>query len=512
MRERVLAAAVVLLLVGGLLAPVVAQSAVSDAQLDVEQPHYVESAVQTDTSGNVTTYIVNGTHHELRPLNFRVDAVSDFGVEQTGASLTYDAAVGEYIFDSGGQSGTYTVFWRVAVERDVQGSNETITDHRRYEARMQVRSSAFAHVSQSRLEQLRSDSENWSEVVTALEEVGPDRPVEPELQDALDAYAFLSNPFRALTGDFQAAIIVLTFTNGGRILLGLLILLPIAIVAPYLLGYRRMRQRLPDVDELDVEKLKRMREKRKRRLVEVTPHDLPLDPRTADKLQDRWGENLWLIVDKLHRLLPDVVTKRIFAQAMAYQGYVATYDIGESGEPTDVELVHESDLDDEPDRVVDPLEPTDEGSERSHDERVFDALEWDQIDRHALTEDVPVEAIDAPIKPTDVDDDLLAKTDVDIPEDFESREAFADALGEVCRFAVGHEYTTEDGHIKPERSALNLLSLLTSVTHERYDIPSLTYYRDIFVYLGERLNGSDAVRDAASRAGYGSNSEGDEDE
>jgi|GEM_PF-6018051 len=506
-RRVAVCALLAMVLLSSVIGGVSAQAGAARADLDVEQPHYVESSVEEDAGGNTTTYLVRGTHQELRPLNFDVANVSDFGVEQAGASLTYDATTGEYVFDSGGQSGTYTVYWQVAVSQPVQGSaNETVLRTQRYEAQIQVRTSAYAHIEQSRLDQLQEDSQNWTEVVSAFDAVGPDKPIEEELQDAIDAYAFLSNPFRALTGDFTAAVIVLTMTNGGRILLGLLVLLPLVAVAGKLLERRRLKQRLPDVHELDVEKLKRMRDKRKKRLVEVTPHDLPLDPRTADKLQEAWGENLWLIADKLHRLLPDVVTKRIFAQAMAHQGYVATYARDDGGGLVDVEIVHRDELDDEPlaGRTYDPLEPvSDDDSRFSHDEAVFEALSWDQIDHRALTEDVPLSAIDAPIKPSDVTDDLLAQTDVDVPEDFESREAFADALGEVCRYAVGHEYTTEDGHIKPERSALNLLSLLVTVTHERYDEPTMVHFRDIFIYLGEKLDSSDAVREAADRGGYG---------
>ncbi|MFC7227781.1 hypothetical protein N0B31_10240 [Salinirubellus salinus] len=83
------------------------------AQLDIRQPHYVSSQVQTTQSQNGTIYEVRGPVQYIEPTNFDSSRVLGVQVEQDGASVRYDPDIGQYVLDSSGQSGTYTIRWTV---------------------------------------------------------------------------------------------------------------------------------------------------------------------------------------------------------------------------------------------------------------------------------------------------------------------------------------------------------------------------------------------------------------
>ena len=487
------------LLVGALAAPVAAAASqpgdtAQRASLEIQQPHYIDSDVQVTRGANHTTYHVKGSYFEILPENFDSDDVINYGVMQEGATLSYDKTTGEYVLNTGGQSGTFTLYWVASqTTANENATNTTSTSRVRYEARVQTETGELAHIPQSNVNQLREDAANWSEVTESFGDVGGDAPVEEKLATALNWYQFSVNPFSALSGDFSGAVLILLLTNGGRLLLGLLILVPIATTAPVILKYRKLRERTPELAELDTEKLKIWRDKRKQSLVEVTPHDLPLNGRTADNLEHTLGENLWEIADSLQRLFDHSKLKRVYLQAMAQRGDTAAVARTTAGDIEEVTLNPSEDSDADAQALTD-YDDEDFAS-------IVSAADWGAVDASALQADIDLTELDTPISPTDVDDDIVAELDVSFPEDFESREQFAECLYEVWKHIAKHGYTTNDGYIKQERSLLNLFAVLSSVTAERYDYPVARNWRDLTQFMASEIDGNEQLREAAREDG-----------
>ena len=487
------------LLVGALAAPVAAAAGqpandtAQRAELEIQQPHYIDSEVQVTRGANHTTYHVKGSYFEILTENINPEDVVNYGVTQDGATLSFDKATGEYVLNTGGQNGTFTLYWVASQTTADNSTNSSSASRVRYEARVQTETGELAHIPQSNVNQLREDAANWSEVKQAFEDVGGDVPVVEKISTALNWYQFSVNPFSALSGDFTGAVLILLLTNGGRLLLGLLILVPIATTAPVILKYRKLRERTPELAELDTEKLKVWADKRKQSLVEVTPHDLPINGRTADNLQHTLGENLWEIADSLQRLFDHSKLKRVYLQAMAQRGDTAAVDRTSEGEITDVTLNPSEDSDADAQALTD------------YDDEAFAGIvaeaDWDAIDASALQADIDLTELDTPISPTDVDDDIVAELDVTFPEDFESREQFAECLYEVWKHVAKHGYTTDDGYIKQERSLLNLFNVLSSVTAERYDYPVARNWRDLTQFMASEIDGNEQLREAAREDG-----------
>lgn len=509
-RTSLTLALVAVLLIAGIAAPVAAQQASQEsaarAELDIQQPHYVDSDVRVDQSGNHTTYHVQGSHFEILATNIDAENVVNYGVVQEGATLAYDKATTEYILDTGGQNGTFTLFWTVSetqtqtqtpenqtADGNTSETTTTTTSRTRYEARVQTSTGELAHVPQSRINGLQEDSANWSEVESEFGSVGGDAPIEEKLSTALHWLEFSTNPFSALSGDFTGAMLILLLTNGGRLLLGLLILVPIATSAPVILKYRKLREKTPELAELDKEKLKVWADKRKQSLVEVTPHDLPINGRTADNLQQTLGENLWEIADTLQRLFDHMNLKRVYLQAMRERGDTAAVSRTPGGDIESITLNPSEETDAE-------AEPLSEYSEEDFDQLVEHA-DWANVDSNALQADIDIKELDTPISPTDVDGDLVDTLDIDFPDDFDDREQFAECLYEVWRYIAKHGYTTDDGHIKQERSLLNLFSVLSSVTAERYDYPVARQWRDLTHFQASEIDGNEQLREAAREDG-----------
>jgi hypothetical protein len=508
---RVLAAVAVVLvattaLPAAALATHGAQPVSDRADLTIQQPHYVDSSVEVTRGSNATTYGVRGSHFEILPENFDASNVVNYGVQQDGATLSFDKRTGEYIFDTGGQAGTFQVYWTVSETRQTttagnnsSSANTTSTVSRvRYTAQIQTSTGGFAHISKQKLNGLREDSENWSAVVSTFGSIGSDDvSIEKKLQTAANWYQFSTNPFSALSGDMTATILMLVLTQGGLLVLGLIVLTPVAVFAPVAIKYRRLKDRLPDVDELDTEKLKQWRRLRKKKASEVTPHDLPLNGRTADKIQDILGENLVEIEDTVQRIIDHQKAKRVYLQAMAYRGDTAEIERGSDDEIINVTLHGPEDRSES-----EGATPLDDLGDDKFD-RVVEVADWSQVDLRSIRKDIPLDAVDVPISPTDTDDDLAAELEVSFPEDFESREVFAEALYEIWKYLGSHSYTDDNGAFREEQTLLNIFSMLTTVTSERYDHPDTRMYRDLFQYIASEVDGNAQLRQAAEEDGLG---------
>ncbi len=125
MKSKLLIAALVLIATLSPLAGVAgAAPQTESAELAIEQPHYVDGAVERTSENGTTVYKASRGPLEIVPRNFEAENVVDYGVatDGGGAELSYDREMGQFEF-SAEKAGTYAVYF--SVERSVSVQNES---------------------------------------------------------------------------------------------------------------------------------------------------------------------------------------------------------------------------------------------------------------------------------------------------------------------------------------------------------------------------------------------------
>lgn len=523
---------VVFVLLASLLAPAATAAAGigvqsgdhEHADLTVYQPHYIDNTVETERTGNYTTYFAEGAVLELRTENFAYANVTDFGIEENAGSLKYDSSSGRYVLDTNGQSGTYTAYWRV--EQSVTEDNETKTVEKTYAARLKVDKTDLVHVSPSKVKQWKEDASNWSEAKALFASVGdPGKPVEYKMGRGAKYVDFFYDPLQVFSGDLTAIVMLLFSTAGGWFLLAV-------SVGPVLLFTRKVvkerneaRDKLGDYEDIDEATDEIMSEKRKRYLRERSWNDW-FDDHTAHWLRTEAGwTNPWVGFREICRLLSPKNVEQIVVRAMANAGYIASVERDDAGKIVDAEVVSVEDVD--PDDGVSTdggefvaLNPAQVGStdgvstdgggvipaDTDADVSVLgdgefddllDALDASTLESDVLRrDDVDLSGINLPVANTDADDDVVAQLNAEIPGDFETREQFADILLAIVEKTLATDYATEDGYVDPRRDVSNFLMTFASVGAESYEIPYLRWTRDVLIRNVDELDPSARVQEA----------------
>lgn len=506
------------------------------ADLNVYQPHYIDNTVETERTGNYTTYFAEGAVLKLRTENFDYQNVTDFGIEEDAGSLKFESSSGRYVLDTNGQSGTYTAYWRVEktiVETEtVTEGNETTTKNvttqveKTYSARIKVDKTNLVHVSPSKVKQWKEDASNWSEAKALFGSVGdPGKPVAYKMGRGAKFVDFFHNPLQVFSGDLTAIVMLLFSTAGGWFLLAV-------SVGPVLLFTRKVvkerneaRDKLGDYENIDEATDEIMSEKRKRYLRERSWNDW-FDDHTAHWLRTEAGwTNPWVGFREVCRLLSPKNVERIVVRAMANAGYIASVDRDDAGKIVDAEVVSVEDVD--PDDGVSTdggelvaLNPaqidsndgvsTDGGAVVPADtdadlsvlgegefDDLLDALDASTLESDVLRrDDVELAGINLPVANTDADDDVVAQLNAEIPGDFETREQFADILLAIVEKTLATDYATEDGYVDPRRDVSNFLMTFASVGAESYEIPYLRWTRDVLIRNVDELDPSARVEQA----------------
>jgi hypothetical protein len=514
---------VVVLLATTSVAPLVAAQATDEtkrADLKVYQPHYVKGGVTTEDAGNYTVYTARGRVLELQPRNFAVDGVTDVSIKEDAGSIRYDADRRVWVFDTKGNDGTFTITFTVdeVRQKNVERNNttvtvnESVTNH--YRAVVKVKKTDLAHVSTSRVEELKRDAENWSEVEDLYGSVGsPHKPLEKKLQFGATLVDAWNNPGKALSGDFGMAVQAVFFSAGGLILF-------ILIMLPNVVRNRKLRKENKELKEKigDYEAIEDALDdvfthKRKRYLKEKSWNDW-FDDRTAAWLRNNFEPEPWSGFRRLLTMLSPGHLNGIVASAMLDSGkYVAVVEDDPDSEyaPDGGEDVVDVSRDVVDARMVDVDDPTVDVDELEQglDEyerlvatsdkittdvaRQFDAA---TLDSEVLrSSDVELRSGALPVANVpDADADLVERLNVSIPEDFETREHFADVLATIIQKVAASEYATDDGEIDPQRDLANFLMGFSSIAGEAYNQPYFRNIRDLMIHNQERLDASKRIR------------------
>lgn len=207
--------------------PAVADTVERDAQLTIEQPHYIDSAVTQTTENETEIYEAQGEHLRLYPENFDPENVIGVFVEPEGASIQADDH-GGYVLEAD-ETGTFTVIWEV--ERLVSEGNETVTQQVEYRADIRVTDGLdTTTIDQDRLDELEEDASEWRSInETATAQAGdsiwysvlPGQPSGSEwIDSALDKQQLVHNP-GAVFGRGMITVFIGLVSFGGALLLAL---------------------------------------------------------------------------------------------------------------------------------------------------------------------------------------------------------------------------------------------------------------------------------------------------
>lgn len=511
--RRIGTVALLALLLLGTVAPTIAAGAVGasaatisdrQAQLHVEQPHYVDGDVQASSANGTRVYHAKGESLEIHPQNFDAQRVVDYGIESGGGSaqLNYDATTGEFSL-SASATGSYEVFWivseRVAVEQTNASGNTsenattTTTETRqvRYSAIIRVEGAVgMDHLASGDLEKTRADAQKWEEFNATTSDLrgrsmwvslGLQEPMTSEglIQSMIGAWLLVNDPIAALTGD-SSILIVLFLSLTGVAFLGALAAYHTGVIAWL---YRRLNihetteaaegelsARLAALDD----------EERRRRLAKRDFCDVFGDDHIADAFRDLGANPLEALENWLSRVRQRfAVHDRL--QAMDQDGYVAVVDEStvtdggdEDGEtvPTSARVVHEDALADDHEQDVRSLDV-------AVDDDLLEALDWaDPTIREFdyINADFDRSRCTTPIEEFDLER-LLELADLDM-RNFSDEAAAGEYLRDLLEDIREHPICDDQGQVNTLRYGLEQFLRSACLLEDRYELP-IDYYVDL---------------------------------
>lgn len=460
----------------------VAADTEASANLDVTQPHYVDSDVGVDTSGDRPTYLTSGRVLYLTPENFNAANVTDYGIREREGELTYDADLGAYKLNTDGTNGTLHVYWVSETSRQVEVTEnntttvETVTETTRYEAAIQTENTNLQHVQPGLIDRYRSDAANWSEWESTICEItgGADScNIQQETQQAVNQMKIIHNPTALFTGGLTAALILL-FTSPGGLLLVL-----VDKVREHFAG-RAERSRLNQIESLDSDRATVEdeldildREKRQRNAATQDIGELIEDPHLAAAVRGTYGDTVHDVHVGYNADTRDENVAHDRLQAMALAGYSATMDYDQdAGEwKLHVHAPVDDAFDDQPGVRLKDI----------HHEHLRGLLPWLAVDDTFRSFDLPNADIDREqlemrtTLPATVDE--LADEYRDREFEFHSAEAYAECLADLFKDIEQKPLTETDGSTDTVRDRLSSLFRFESRLEDECPLPVTSFQK-----------------------------------
>lgn len=464
-----------------------------DADLAIQQPHYIDGDVRQTSQNGTTVYRVSGAEIEVRPRNFDPENVVDYGVATGGgAQLQYDEQFGEFVF-SVPKTGTYELYWSVEEEVQVNKSDESnttdtevVTQQQRYTATIRVEGGLnLKHVQAGSMEATRQKAAQWQELNATVQDLrhtgflvnlGIKKPptTQEVVQGMVNAYKTIHAPLQMLTGNFTTVVFIAGTTLGGWLFV-------LVLVGPLVgaLAYAYYRYNVKDSIEADEGRLaKRLAkaeyQRAKEKLANWRFTDITDDDHYAEGLRDE-GRNPLQAFSNREGKLRDRNLFHAILQAMAECDYVAVIDeraATDGGDDTEpaieaAHVVHEDELDDEADvetmdlRVDSVEHPLIEALDPNQDE----ILEFDLVD---------AEFDRGEVNPTPVDtydlEEMLETTEYDLRM-FGDAKTAAQYHVKFLRDIREHPITDDRGNVDELRYWLEQNLDTANLLRDRFELP-----------------------------------------
>ncbi|SDJ33360.1 hypothetical protein SAMN05216226_102172 [Halovenus aranensis] len=477
-------------------APAAAQSTVdnnqsaSAADLIVEQPNYVDTDVQRQSQDGIPVYIVEGETIHVAPENFEMDAVESFGLVTGAGSLSADDEWGRYTLDTGGETGSFRLYWETTETVTVAQGNKTTTEERveRFEAIVRVDDQADVTVlSSAQAQQTQQDAQRWQEFNATVTDIRNSDMVghifsEPQsnedvIQGMINAYLTSRSPFHLLSGGFTAGVIIMSTTVGGLFLLGLLKIPDLLIVRRVWAEVRRYRGLEEEEGDISERQEQLDFERRMANLSNWELNDIPsvTDHEAAELRKAGLGENpLEMLLTLVYGFAPERL-KETELLAMGDDGYAFQVDSDDKVAADGGSPVRVVDLDAE-------LRPGETLAERD-DLREIDptATDWDELVAGVSPDDARLCEFDvreADVDPAAIDREMPSLDLRSLVEEFDFSEwAFEDdervgeILVEFMELIRDHPVTDDDGQVDEVRLQLEQLLQVMQFARDTEQFP-----------------------------------------
>lgn len=464
------------------------------ATLAIETPAYVGDAATVRRNGS-TVYLINSTQATIQPQTFDSEDVIGFGVVGTSGQLTYDDRMETFRYDTGGVVGSAELYWEV--EETVRVGNGTETVRTRYVATVRSSSNAsYQHYQAGEIDEMRSDSANWSEWEGSLVEIyGDSVDVEQQTQKAIELSKLAHNPFSALSGNFTGLVVALFISLGGLLILALF-------------GTFHLVTRFSDIRYIHRSESLKADEKD----IDDKARELNWREKMRSVSRWDWADFFGDLVARAYQAVartPYQGLKRLSAarlprnlldlriQAMGHDNYVGVVERSdvaadggdESERPiVDARVEHERDVATDAETV--------DLTALSHEERqeFLDALDWnDQIlwtydlsDTSATPEDISVEQ--APVSLEELTEALGADL-----RQFDSYKHWGKYMLEFVQYVRDHEICDEDGRPDDVQLILNEWMDANDMLSDGFDLP---HYKAESEAIEWAVKNADPVKEA----------------
>lgn len=482
-----------------------ASAQTEQARLTIEQPRHVSDSVDYTTENGTRVYTARGKYLEIEPNNFNQSAVTSFGVQEAEGVLTYDKSDREYVLNTQGNPGTYHLSWTVSED------NTTTV----YTAKIRVVTADYSHVPSEQYTQLKEDAERGDSIISRFEGAGDeDKPVDQKVDFAIQVIEFTNNPFSALTGGFIAIQTLRFMTPAGWLDLGLTVLLVYALTRGLYSTIARLRKQLEKEEQVsrreDVQYLKMVRQFLGGEM--MTDVDA-IDDHQAAALEQKLGSNLYTALHNFWNVWGADNLKRMYADAMGAVGYHTRVHRDAGGNVTSVDVL-------DPDSR-EPMADGGEGGDESHHSEVIslsnasddvvDAMTWEQVDGRVFERDPDISMVDhLMVANRNADGDLIGKMNVSVPEDFQSRREFMDAIARFYEHVMKSDFTDEENVPRESRAFLNQITVFTRTLDDEYGIPLDLWWRAA-IWNAEGLDRDDEAESVLSDITDGGNALSDID-
>lgn len=466
-------AAIILMAITAATAPALGQTNARPAALDIDQPRYISDPPGETTENGTRLYEVRGEYLEIEPTNFNQSDVTSFSVREDEATLSYDKQDREYVLNTQGTAGTYHARWTVSE------ANNTV----QYTASIRVLEADYTHVTSAQYEQLKRDAENGSTLRQSIAQSGdPDKPVEQKVEFGNRVRDFANNPFSAFTGQFMALQTLRFLTPAGWLDLGITILLVYGLTRGLYSTIGRLRKQLEKEEQISRREDEQYLKMYKGVLSgeQITDVD-GIDDHQAAVLEERLGTNLFTALRNFWTTWGADSLKQMYVDAMATVGYTVRTTRNEQGTLTNVEVLDPSD--------GEPLTDGGEGDENTTGNAetlplsnapgdVVDAMTWEQVDDRVFEKNPDISAVDhLMVANRENDRDLISELNISIPEDFQSRQNFMEAIGRFLSHIQKTDFTDEENYPREDRAVLNHVMAFTSIMEQEYDVPLDLWWR-----------------------------------
>ena len=500
-KRTLIIALMVMVVVTPVLTPAIAAAASANtvqAELRIEQPRHVGEPVGEQTTNGTRVYVARGKYLEIEPQNFQPSKVTSFGVKEDEAVLNYDKSDREYVLNTQGTNGTYHLSWTVS-------KNNSTTVHR---AVIRVEKADYAHTPAGKFKKLKKNAARGSELISRFEDAGdPDTPVKQKVDFAIKVLNFKQNPFSAFQGQFLALQTLRFMTPAGWVDLAVTIGIFYALTRGMYGTLARLRKQLEKEEQVsrreDIQYVKMF----KQTLAGKQMSDVDaIDDHQAAILEDRLGNNLFTALRNFWSVWGADSLKRMYVDGMGAVGYAARVHRDDRGEIMSVDVLDpdsrdpmadggEREPEDSEDVETELDGPTEVINLSSAPGEVLDALTWEQVDDRVFQQNPDVSAVDhLMVQNRERGGDLISEMNISVPEDFQSRQDFMEAIGRFLEAIQETEFTDEENRPREDRTVLNHLMVFTTVMEQEYNVPLDLWWRGA-LWNAEGLDRDDEARD-----------------